>query len=114
MTEPKKKFVFVDDDTSLDDEPITLPSGRVIDEAGAEALVEEVLAANRNRNLIPGRKSLSGGTKHSPRVQFRVPDEIREQAEKRAKEKGVSLSVRVRMTHADEQIHRADDGPRCR
>lgn len=49
-----------------------------------------------NRNLIPGRKSLSGGTTHSPRVQFRVPDEIREKAEKRAREKGVTLSVLAR------------------
>jgi hypothetical protein len=88
--------VIVDDDGDLDKEPITLPSGRVIDNAGAEALARETLAAARNRNLIPGRKSLSGGSTHSPRVQFRVPDEIREKAEKRAKEKGVTLSVLAR------------------
>ena len=86
----------VDDDVDLDEEPITLPSGRVIDNAGAEALVEETLAEIRGRNLIPGRKSLSGGTKHSPRVQFRVPEKLRERAEKRAQEEGVTLSVLAR------------------
>lgn len=100
-TDPKQLIippdaVIVSDFVDLDEEPITLPSGRVIDEAGAEALVEETVAELRSRNLLPGRKSLSGGTKHSPRVQFRVPEEIRERAEKRAAEDGVSLSVLAR------------------
>jgi predicted HicB family RNase H-like nuclease len=88
--------VIVDDDVDLDEEPITLPDGRVIDNAGAEKLVEETYEELRRRNLIPGRKSLSGGSKHSPRVQFRVPDDIREKAERRAREKGVTLSVLAR------------------
>ncbi|WP_308465928.1 DNA-binding protein [Rathayibacter soli] len=54
--------------------------------------IVEALRAQRAANLKPGGKSLSGGGKHSPTVQFRVPEELHEQALKRAQAEGVSLS----------------------
>jgi predicted HicB family RNase H-like nuclease len=98
MIDPAKFVVGPDatiEDIDLDVDEVYFRGERLTNE-GAEALAEETLAEIRKRNLVPGRKSLSGGTTHSPRVQFRVPDEIREQAEKRAREQGVSLSVLAR------------------
>lgn len=64
--------------------------------AGAEQLARQALAEVRRRNLVPGRKSLSGGSVHPPRVQFRVPEAIRERAEQRAAAEGKSLSALAR------------------
>ncbi len=55
----------------------------------AEQIAAETLAEARLRNLIPGRKSLTGGSVHSPRIQFRLP-------EHRAQVEGKSLSVLAR------------------
>jgi predicted HicB family RNase H-like nuclease len=98
MIDPKKYIVGPDatiEDVDLETEEITFRGERLTNQR-AEEIAQETLAEIRLRNLVPGRKSLSGGTKHSPRVQFRVPDEIREQAEKRAREKGISLSALAR------------------
>lgn len=71
----------------------------------AEQIAEETLAEVRRRNLIPGGKSLSGGAVHSPRVQFRVPEEVRAQAERVAEDEGASLSALAR--HALEDYVRS-------
>lgn len=65
--------------------------GEILTRERVDALTAE-LHATRNANLLPGGKSLSGGGKHSPTLQFRIPDELREQAVERAAAEGVSLS----------------------
>jgi len=66
--------------------------GRRLTEARAAQRAEETLAEVRQRNLIPGGKSLSGGDTHSPVVQFRVSRQLRIQLEERAAAEGVSPS----------------------
>ena len=80
----------------LDVEEVHLPDGTRLTEAKAEQLAAEVLAEVRRRNLVPGGKSLNGDGSHSPRVQFRVPEEIRERAQSRAAAEGISLSALAR------------------
>lgn len=84
------------EDVDLDQEDVRLPNGRRLTEDLAEKLAREGVAEARRRGLIPGGKSLSGDGSHSPRVQFRVPDTLREAAETRAAAEGVSLSVLAR------------------
>lgn len=82
-------------DIDLDEEAFYY-HGERLTEARAAEIAEESLADLRRRSLLPGRKSLTGGTTHSPRVQFRVPEQIREQAEARAEAEGKSLSALAR------------------
>lgn len=99
MIDPSKYTVTDDDsieDVDLDTQVVRLKDGRRLTNELAEQLAAKTLAEARRRNLVPGRKSLSGGATHSPRVQFRLPDSLRAAAEKRAAEEGVSLSVLVR------------------
>jgi predicted HicB family RNase H-like nuclease len=84
------------EDVDLDEEEVHLPDGTRLTEQRAEQLARRALAEVRRRNLVPGRKSLSGGSVHSPRVQFRVPEAIRERAEQRAAAEGKSLSALAR------------------
>ena len=84
------------EDVDLDEEDVRLPDGTRLTEQRAGQLARETLAEIRRRNLVPGRKSLSGGSVHSPRVQFRVPEAIRERAEQRAAAEGKSLSALAR------------------
>lgn len=83
-------------DVDLKTEVVRLPDGRRLTDELAEELATETLAEARQRNLVPGGKSLSGGAIHSPRVQFRVPEPLLDAAERRAAEQGVSLSVLAR------------------
>ncbi|KAA9379349.1 ribbon-helix-helix protein, CopG family [Microbispora cellulosiformans] len=53
----------------------------------------------------PGRPSLTGSSTHSPRVSFRVPEELRERAKARAEQEGKSVSALAR--EAFEQFLRA-------
>ncbi len=99
MIDPSKYIVSVDDnvdDVDLNTEVVRLKDGRRLTDDLAEELAQKTLAEVRSRNLIPGRKSLSGSGIHSPRVQFRLPDSLRSAAERRAAEEGVSLSVLAR------------------
>lgn len=100
----KIKYV-VGPDLDLDEEEFILKDGRRLTNELADQLAEETLAEVRRRNLIPGGKSLSGGGVHSPRVQFRVPQDLREQAERVAEDEGVSLSALAR--HALEDYLRS-------
>jgi predicted HicB family RNase H-like nuclease len=103
MTRKTERYV-VGPDLDLDVEDFQYQGERLTDER-AEQIAEETLAELRRRNLIPGGKSLSGGDVHSPRVQFRVPQDLREQAERVAEDEGVSLSALVR--HALEDYLRS-------
>jgi len=79
---PKKKAEYVvGPDLNLDEEEFILKDGRRLTNELADQLAEETLAEMRRRNLVPGGKSLSGGNVHSPRVQFRVPENLLTQAE---------------------------------
>jgi len=98
MTKPNDYVVRADasiEDVDLDDAVVTV-RGRRLTEAGANKLALETLAEARRRNLIPGRKSLTKGTTHSPRVQFRVPEAVATQARDRARVEGKSLSELAR------------------
>lgn len=79
-------------DTDLIREEFILRDGRRLTEDLAEQFAQEARAEIGRRNLIPGRKSLSGDGQHSPTIRVRVPEELRERAEQRAAADGVSLS----------------------
>lgn len=79
-TDPKNYVVGPDttiEDVDLDEEEVFLADGARLTEQRAGQIAEEALAEIRRRNLVPGRKSLTGGSAHSPRVQFRVPEALR-------------------------------------
>jgi predicted HicB family RNase H-like nuclease len=98
VIDPKDYVIRAGDsieDVDLDEEVVTV-KGRRLTEAGAEQLARETLAEARRRNLIPGRKSLTSGSTHSPRVQFRVPEAVAIQAQERARAEGKSLSELAR------------------
>jgi predicted HicB family RNase H-like nuclease len=103
MTKKTERYV-VGPDLDLDIEDFQYQGERLTNER-AEQIAQETLAELRRRKLIPGGKSLSGGGVHSPRVQFRVPEELRTQAERVAEDEGVSLSALAR--HALEDYVRS-------
>lgn len=84
------------EDIDLDQEDVRLPDGRRLTDDLAERMAREGRDEARRRNLVPGRKSLSGDGSHSPRVQFRLPESLRAAAEAKAAEKGVTVSVLAR------------------
>lgn len=94
-------------EVDLDTHPLTLPSGRVLDEAGARDVAADLLdAAGRPlpERLRAGRPSLSGRSRTSPHVSFRVPETLRAKAEAEAARRGVSVSRLAR--HAlEEHLH---------
>ena len=100
MTIDPREFVVRDDDevfeVDLSVEEVRLRDGRRLTDELADRLAEDTLAEARRRNLVPGRKSLTGAGVHSPRVQFRVPEALRAAAERRAAEEGVSVSELAR------------------
>ncbi len=80
----------------LDREEFTLHDGRRLTEVLAEKLAQQAQDEIRRRNLVPGRKSLSGAGQHSPTIRVRVPEQLREKAERRAADEGLSLSALTR------------------
>jgi predicted HicB family RNase H-like nuclease len=105
MAKKTKVEYVIGPDLDLDEEEFILKDGRRLTNELADQIAEETLAEVRRRNLIPGGKSLSGGSEHSPRVQFRVPENLRTQAERVAEDEGVSLSALAR--HALEDYLRS-------
>jgi predicted HicB family RNase H-like nuclease len=98
MIDPAKYVVGSDstiEDIDLDVDEVIV-EGKRLTNRRAEEIAAETLDEVRRRNLIPGRKSLSGGSAHSPRVQFRVSEPVFKQAERRAKADGVTLSELAR------------------
>jgi hypothetical protein len=59
-------------DIDLDEEVVLDKAGRRITEARAEQLAEDTL-----REVRRGRPSLSGEPESSPRVSFRIPEQLR-------------------------------------
>jgi len=105
MAKKTKVEYVIGPDLDLDEEEFILKDGRRLTNELADQIADETLAEVRRRNLIPGGKSLSGGSEHSPRVQFRVPENLRTQAERVAEDEGVSLSALAR--HALEDYLRS-------
>ncbi|WP_152361704.1 ribbon-helix-helix protein, CopG family [Microlunatus speluncae] len=89
-------------DTS--DEPF-MYHGEELTDARSIELGEQAAAHARRKNLIPGRKSLSGGATHSPVVQFRVPAPMIEALEEQAEREGLSRSKLARKA-LDEYLER--------
>lgn len=100
MTIDASRYVINPDSTiediDLDQDDVRLPDGRHLTEDLAHQLALDGVTEARRRNLIPGRKSLSGDGSHSPTVQFRVPYTLRAAAEARAATEGVTLSALAR------------------
>lgn len=104
--DPSKYTVHLDDeirDVDLDVDDVRLHDGRRLTEDLAEQLAAKAPAPQvraaldkKLANLIPGGKSLTGGSTHSPVVQFRVPDQLRERLRERAEAEGKSQSALAR------------------
>lgn len=97
--DPRDYIVTPDTEISTIDlvsEEFISHDGRRLTEDLADELAREAQAEIRQRNLIPGRKSLSGGRQHSPTIRVRVPEQLREKAAQRATAEGVTLSVLTR------------------
>lgn len=97
--DPNDFVVTADTEISTIDlhrEEFTLRDGRRLTEELADQLAHQAQDEIRRRNLVPGRKSLSGSGQHSPTIRVRVPEQLREQAERRAADEGVSLSALTR------------------
>jgi predicted DNA binding CopG/RHH family protein len=95
--DPKKFRVTPDakiSDIDLDAEEFLPPEGTRLTETRAEQLSAE--QDRRIANLTPGRKSLSGGARHSPVVQLRLSESTRDELATRAAARGVSLSKYTR------------------
>lgn len=74
-------------DVDLQAEDVRDRQGRRVTEEYAERAAEEALRLTR-----PGRPALGAVGQHSPRVSFRVPEQVRRQAEERAAAEGRSVS----------------------
>ncbi|RIT58860.1 hypothetical protein D2E90_20770 [Mycobacteroides abscessus] len=86
----KEQPIILDGDVDLDDE-VVMVDGERLTNADADALADEAARVSRERsnaNLIPGRKSLSGEGKHSPTVQTRVPQWVKDELVAEAAELG--------------------------
>lgn len=75
----------------LDKDPVTLPSGRVIDEAAARELARATL-----HDLRRGRPSLHGHSGASPEVRFRLEPRVKEELDSFAQEHGTTPSQVMR------------------
>ena len=69
----------------LDKDPITLPSGRVLDEAAAREMARDTL-----RELRRGRPSLHGESGSSPEVRFRLEPQVKQELDSFARDRGVT------------------------
>lgn len=74
-------------DVDLDEEVVLDKAGRRITEARAEQIAEETL-----REVRRGRPSLSGDPENSPRVSFRIPEQLRVRIQQQAEREGRPVS----------------------
>ena len=98
MADPKDYVVGEDasiEDVDLDQEETHFQGARLTEDR-AERIAETALQDARRRGLIPGRKSLSGGNTHSPRLEVRVPADLHREITERAKRANVTVSNLVR------------------
>jgi hypothetical protein len=92
MSKERRKRVYrLGRDVDLASEEVRDSRGRRVDEAYVRRAVDYDPQVVR-----PGRRSLSGAEHHSPRVSFRVSDDLRDAAEREAKRRGLSLSQLAR------------------
>ena len=75
----------------LDKDPITLPSGRVLDETAAREMARDTL-----RELRPGRPSLHGESGTSPEVRFRLEPQVKEELDAFARHRVLTPSQVMR------------------
>lgn len=87
----------------IEDKDVTI-DGKPYDPVAMEARIDRLME-QRLQNLVPGRKSLSGDGTHSPSLQIRLPEELRDELNERAAQEGVSVSKVAR--RALEQYLRA-------
>jgi hypothetical protein len=73
-------------EVDLDKESITLPSGRVLDEAAAAEYGEEIAARAAVRR---GRPSLTRPGVHSPQISVRVNPDLRAAVQELADDEGI-------------------------
>lgn len=93
-----KKFPEFGPNTEVIDDhtPVTLPDGTVLDDVAAEEYAAQVKANIRNRNLVPGGKSLNGDGTHSRAISVRLPDHLHKRLHERAVTEGVGDSMIIR------------------
>lgn len=66
-------------------------TGKRVTEADVEVEYQAIMA-DRKKNLIPGGKSLTGGSVHSPRLHLVVSKDTRDKVEQAAEAQGMSVS----------------------
>jgi len=100
MTDPSKyryvPGVSLVGNIDLDETVIHDQTGRRVTEADVEAEYQEALA--RRQNLVPGGKSLSGGSTHSPRLHVVVSREVEAKIRQEAQRSHMSVSRWLRRT----------------
>ena len=67
--------------------------GRRVDQAYVDRALAEV---DEELDRRAGRPSLSGRREHSPHVSFRITQELKERAERAAREQGTTVSTLAR------------------
>lgn len=88
----QKPTIAFGPDIDLDKDVVSVGSERFTN-ADANRLADELSSRDRSLdNLIPGRKSLSGGSKHSPAVNIRVSEVTRRKLEQVAQQRGRTVS----------------------
>ncbi len=109
---PEDIDLVLDDDSEIDsdsEEIYDRKGNQITDEYVNDAIVDVHRAIDEGRVPVPtgrgGRPSLTGENAHSPRVSFRVPEELRERAKARAAQEGKTVSALAR--EAFEQFLRA-------
>jgi predicted HicB family RNase H-like nuclease len=79
----------IGEDVDLDREDVRLPDGSRLTDEAAEDIVEQVRRS-------AGRPSLSGNKTSSPQIAFRVPLNVRDQAERIAADENKTVSQLAR------------------
>lgn len=107
-------YVIGDDaevtDVDLEQEEVYVNGERLTNERVERMAQESVrLAREREANLIPGGKSLSGGTKHSPAIQVVVSEDTQAKLKQLAQRRKVSVSKLLRPV-LDEFVERETRG----
>ncbi|GAA1275467.1 hypothetical protein GCM10009677_31170 [Sphaerisporangium rubeum] len=109
---PEDIELALDDDSEIDgdsEEIYDTKGNRITDQYVDAAVADVHRAIAEGRVPVPtgrgGRPSLTGDAAHSPRVSFRVPEELRERAKTRAAQEGKTISALAR--EAFEQFLRA-------
>jgi hypothetical protein len=100
---PEDIELALDHDSEIDsdsEEIYDSKGNKITDEYVNEAVDDVHRAIDEGRVPVPtgraGRPSLSGEGTHSPRVSFRVPEELRERAKARAEQEGKTVSALAR------------------